>query len=154
MKYSRVMSAGMESIEVSAAEDPLLELAINGGYGEIISVEVGPSEGTDPISEVQELVLYTATGAGSGGTGLTEGVLRGEGTPVGVVTRNHTSTGAGLVEIYHTGYHTGVGWLYMPPADARPMLKAAGTNYFGVYFGTVPDASMTLSVTMVWAEVG
>ena len=154
MNYDRVVAATMESQSVSTVDDPLIELSIPAnGVAEIIRVEVGPSEGADPVDEVQEIALWMGTVAGSGGTALTERIVRGEGTSVGAAVRNVSTIGTGNA-FYRVAYHTQNGWLYLPVPEERPLLKAGGDDIFAVYFPVAPDTAMTLSATIVWGEVG
>ena len=145
----------MESQAVSTADDPVMELQMPANsYAEIIRVEIGAAEGTDPVAEVQEIVMYSATAAGTGGTALTETLVRGEGTISGAALRNLTAAGAGLVEWYFTAFHWQNGWLYLPVPEERYQVKAGGQDNFGFYFPTAPDAATTFSATVVWGEIG
>ena len=155
MNYDRVVAASMESIAVSLIDDPIIELVMPANsYAEIIRVEIGVGEGATPVDEAQEFALYTATAAGTGGTALTEHILNGEGTIVGAATRNRTAPGAGLLEVYHTGFHWQNGWLYLPVPEERIAIKAGAQDVFGFYFPTAPQAATTFSATLVWGEVG
>jgi hypothetical protein len=145
----------MESQTISTVDDALIEVQIPANaFAELISIEIGPAEGTDPVAEVQELALFSTTAAGTGGTALTENVLNGEGTIVGVALRNLTAPGAGLVEWYATAFNARVGWIYEPVPEARYVSAAGAQDNFGFYFPTVPDAGLVLSATIIWGEVG
>ncbi len=155
MNYDRVVSASMESQAVSTADDPIIELQVPANaHAEVIRVEIGAAEGATPVDEVQEFALYVATGIGTGGTGLTENILRGEGTVSITAVRNLTAAGAGVAEVYHTGFHWQNGWLYLPVPEERILLKAGANDHFGLIFPTLPDAATTFSATVVWGEVG
>jgi hypothetical protein len=145
----------MESIAVSLADDPVLEVVMSANtVGELIRIEIGAAEGADPLAETQELALYSATAGGTGGTALTERIVRGSGTISGAASRNHTAPGAGLVEWYHTGFNWQVGWLYLPVPEERYVSVAGQQDAFGFYFPTAPDAATTFSATIVWGEIG
>lgn len=152
--FDRTVAFSMESQSISTADDPLIEVTAEANSAvEIIRVEIGPSEGTDPVDEVQEVALWMGTVAGSGGTSLTGRILRGEGTIVTTADRNVSTLGTGN-DVYHTAYHTQNGWLYLPVPDERIRLKPGGDDIFAVLFPTAPDAAMTLSCTVVVGEVG
>lgn len=154
MNYDRVIAWGMESQAITTADDPLIELTAEANsYFDVLRVEVGPSEGTDPVDEIQEVALWHGTIAGSGGTGLTGRILNGEGTIVTTGDRNVGTLGTGN-DVYFSAYHTQNGWLYLPIPEERIRCKAGGDDIFAVLFPTAPDASMTLSCTVVIGEVG
>lgn len=153
MNYSRIVAGTLESTALTLADDPLLELTCPANaIIEVIRVEVGPSEGTDPVAEVQELALWMGTAAGSGGSAVTERIVTGDGSIVGVCVKNVTTLGTGN-EFYHTAYHTSNGWLYLPVPEERPRLVGGSDDIFAVVFPVAPDASMTISATIVWGEI-
>jgi len=155
MNYDRVVSATMESQAVSLVDDPVIEVVMPANsVAELIRVEIGAAEGAAPLDEVQEVVIYSATATGTGGTGLTEHLVRGEGTISGAASRNHTAPGAGVLEWYFSGFHWQNGWLYLPVPEERPLLKSGGDDVFAVLFPTAPDAAMVVSTTIVWGEIG
>lgn len=155
MNYDRVVAATMESQAVSLVDDPVIEVVMPANsIAELIRIEIGAAEGTDPVAEVQELCLYSATAAGTGGTALTARRLRGEGTINGSATRNRTAPGAGLIEWYFTAFNWQTGWLYLPVPEERYLSKAGDQDVFGFYFPTAPDAATTFSATIIWGEVG
>jgi hypothetical protein len=155
MNFDRVVSAVMESQSISTADDPLIELQMPANsMAEIIRVEIGAAEGTDPVAEIQEIQLYLNDAVGTAGTGLTENIIRGEGPIVGVALRNLTAAGATPTEFYGTAFNARTGWLYLPVPDERPLLKAGGEDNFGVLFPTAPDVAMTFTLTVMWGEVG
>ena len=155
MNYDRVVAASQESISVTLIDDPVIELQMPANtYAEIIRVEIGVGEGVTPVDEAQPVALYTATAAGTGGSAITEQVLNGEGTVVGVALRNLTAPGAGLQEVYFTGFHWQNGWLYLPVPEERIAVKAGAQDNFGFYFPTAPQVATTFSATLVWGEVG
>lgn len=152
--YTRVVTATMESQSISTADAPLIELQMPANsVADIIRVEIGAAEGTDPVAEVQELAFYTATGPGTGGTGLTEHRIRGSGTISGVALRNLTAVGTGPLEVIHTAWNVQVPYLYLPVPEERIRLRAGGQDNFGFLFPTVPDAAITLSATVIWGEI-
>ena len=151
MNYDRVVSYYMESTALTLADDPLIEVTADTGAFEVISVEIGASEGTDPVDEVQEVSMWMGTVAGSGGSPITARVLRGEGTVNSSGDSNVTALGTGN-EFYFSAYHTQNGWLYMPVPEARPLCKSGDNDVFAVLFPTAPDASMTISCTVVVGE--
>ena len=154
MDYDRVVAASMESTSLTLVDDPLLELLCPANaIIEIIRVEVGPAEGTDPVDEIQEIALWMGTAVGTGGGALTERIVTGSGSIVGVAVKNVTAIGTGN-EFYHTAYHTQNGWLYLPVPEERPRLVSGGDDVFAVVFPTAPDAALVTSITMVWGEVG
>ena len=155
MNFDRVVSAVMESQAISTVDDALIEVQFPANTAaEILRVEIGATEGTAPVDEVQELAMFTTTAAGTGGTALTEHLLQGEGTISGVALRNLTAPGAGLLEWYVTGFHLQNGWLYLPIPEERLIIKAGAQDNFGFYFPTVPDAAITMSATIIWGEIG
>ena len=155
MNYDRVVAATMESQAVSTVDDPVIELQIPANaFAEIIRVEIGAAGGADPVAEVQELVMYKGPNAGTGGTALTEVLVRGEGTISGAALRNLTAPGASNKEFYFTGFNWQTGWLYLPVPEERPVIKAGDDDNFGFYFPTAPDAATTFSATIIWGEIG
>lgn len=155
MQYDRVVAATMESQAVSTLDDPVIEVVMAANsFAELIRIEIGAAEGTDPVAEVQEVVIYSATGGGSGGTALTEQLVQGEGTISGAASRNHTAPGTGVIEWYFSAFNWQTGWLYLPVPEERYRSKAGDQNVFGFYFPTAPDAATTFSATIIWGEVG
>ena len=155
--YDRTVSATMESQSVSLIDDPVIEVLMPANtIADLIRIEIGVAEGTDPLAESQEVVIYSATAGGTGGVGLTEHIVRGGvvGDIQGAASRNHTAPGAGLLEWYFTGFHWSFGWLYLPVPEERFTSKAGGQDAFGFYFPTAPDAPVTFSATMIWGEIG
>ncbi len=154
MSYDRVVAASMESTSLTLVDDPLLELLCPANMTiDIIRVEVGPTEGTDPVDEVQEIALWMGTVVGSGGGAITERIVRGSGTIGGVAVSNVTTIGTGN-EFYHGAYHVQNGWLYLPVPEERPQLISGGDDVFAVVFPTAPDAANVISATIVWGENG
>ena len=154
MDYDRTVSGALASTSLSAVDDPILELFCPANVIiDVISVEIGATEGTDPVDEIQEIGLWMGTAVGSGGGAVTERIVRGSGTIQGVCVSNVTTIGTGNLW-YPSGYHTQNGWLYLPTPDARPQLVSGGDDVFAVYFPVVPDAAMVLSATIVWGENG
>ena len=155
MNYDRVVTAQMDNVAVSLVDDPIIELVMGANSNaEIIRVEIGAAQGATPLDEVQEFAMYTATAAGTGGTGLTETILQGGGTILGAATRNLTAPGAGLVEIWQTGFHWQNGYLYLPVPEERIRITSGGQDVFGFYFPVAPDAATTFSATLIWGEIG
>lgn len=155
MQYDRVVSATMESQAVSLVDDPVIEVVMPANtFADLIRIEIGVAEGASPLAESQEVVIYSATAAGTAGVGLTEHLIRGGGTISGAATRNLTAPGAGLLEWYFSGFHWSFGWLYLPVPEERFSSKAGGQDVFGFYFPTAPDAAVTFSATMIWGEIG
>lgn len=155
MNYDRVVSATMESQAVSLVDDPVIEVVIPANaMAELIRIEIGVGEGATPVDETQPVVIYSATSAGTGGTALTEYVIRGGGTVLGAATRNLTAPGAGVLEWYFSGFHWQNGWLYLPVPEERYVSKAGSQDVFGFYFPTAPQAATTFSATIIWGEVG
>ncbi len=154
MDYDRTVAASMESTSLTLVDDPLLELLCpSDAIIEIIRVEVGPAEGASPVDEVQEIALWMGTDVGSGGGALTERIVTGSGSIVGVAVKNVTTIGTGS-EFYHTAYHTQNGWLYLPVPEERPRLIPGGNDVFAVVFPVAPQVAIVTSITMVWGEVG
>lgn len=155
MQYDRTVAATMESQAVSLIDDPVLEVVMGANsFGELIRIEIGAAEGTDPLAEVQEVAIYSATAGGSGGTALTERLVQGEGTIMGAASRNHTGPPTGIIEWYFSGFHWQNGWLYLPVPEERYRSKAGDQDVFGFHFPTAPDAATTFSATIIWGEVG
>ena len=154
MNYDRIVAATLESTSLTLVDDPLLELLCPANMTiDIIRVEVGPTEGTDPVDEVQEIALWMGTVVGSGGGALTERIVRGSGTIGGVCVKNVTTIGTGN-EWYHAAYHVQNGWLYLPVPEERPQLISGGDDVFAVVYPVAPDAAMVVSATIVWGENG
>ncbi len=154
MSYDRVVSGALASTSLSAVDDPILELLCPANMTiDIIRVEIGPTEGTDPVDEIQEIGLWMGTAVGSGGSAVTERIVRGSGNIGGVVVSNVTTIGTGNLW-YPSAYHTQNGWLYAPVPDEMPQLVSGGDDVFAVYFPVVPDAAMTISAVIVWGENG
>jgi hypothetical protein len=151
--YVRVVSAALESVSEADVDDPIIELTCPANAMiEIIRVEIGPAEGASPVDEVQELALWMGTIAGTGGSAMTETILRGDGTISGSALSSLTALGTGNI-IYATAYHTQNGWLYLPVPEERPQLIGGGDDIFNLHFPTVPDAALVSSTTIVWGEV-
>ncbi len=154
MNYDRIVSAGLASTSLAAVDDPILELLCPANMIiDIIRFEIGPTEGTLPVDEIQEIGLWMGTAVGSGGGTVTERIVRGSGTIGGVAVSNVTTIGTGNLW-YPSAYHTQNGWLYEPVPEARPQLVSGGDDVFAVYFPVVPDAAMVISATLVWGERG
>ena len=154
MNYDRVVAGTLESVSLTLADDPLIELLCAANdIIEIIRVEVGPAEGAAPVDEVQELALWMGTAVGSGGAAITERIITGSGTIGGVAVSNVTTIGTGN-EFYHTAYHTQNGWLYLPVPEERPRLVSGGDDVFALVFPVAPDAAIVTSATIVWGEIG
>jgi len=155
MQYTRVVSATQESTAVSLVDDPVIEVVMPANScAELIRIEIGVGEGAAPIDEAQPVAVYSATAAGTGGSGLTEHLLSGSGTILGAATQNLTAPGAGILEWYHTGFHWLNGWLYLPVPEERFSSIAGGQDVFGFLFPTAPQAATTFSATIVWGEIG
>lgn len=153
MNYDRVVSAVMESQSISLVDDPLIEVVMPANtIAELIRIEIGAAEGADPVAEVQEVMIYSTTAAGTGGTALTEHLINGSGTISGAATRNLTAPGAGLLEWYGTAFHAQNGWLYLPVPEERYKSNAGSQDNFGFYFPTAPDQATVYSATIVWGE--
>lgn len=153
-QYDRVVAAMMESTAFTAANTGVIELQVGASVmAEIIRIEIGAAEGTDPVAETQELAFYVNDAAGTG-TAVTEAALNGSGTIQGVAISNVT-VGATPTEIWFTGFHWSTGYLYLPVPEERIQIKGGSTtDNFGFYFPTAPDASTTFSATLVWGEIG
>ncbi len=140
---STAFSTAIGIIEIQAGANSIIE---------IWRVWVGPSEGTDPVDEVQEIGLYRSDTVGTG-TAMTEQEIQGGGDAVASAVAISTVTRGGTPEeLFYDAYHTQNGWLYLPVPEERPRLVSAGEDNFGVWFPVAPDASMTLSAGIVWAE--
>ncbi len=154
MNYDRVVAATLESTSLSLIDDPILELLCPANMTiDILRVEIGATEGATPLDEVQEIALWMGTVVGSGGSAVTERIVRGSGTIGGVVVSNVTTIGTGN-DWYHTAYHTQNGWLYTPIPDEMPQLVSGGDDVFAFLFPTAPDAAMVVSATLIWGENG
>ena len=152
--YDRVVAATLESTSLTLVDDPLIELLCPANMTiDIIRIEIGAAEGTDPVDEVQELALWMGTAVGSGGGALTERIVRGSGTIGGVAVSNVTTIGTGN-EYYHTAFHLQNGWLFLPVPEERPQLISGGDDVYAFVFPVAPDAATVLSATLVWGENG
>jgi hypothetical protein len=119
---------------------------------EIIKAWVGPAEGTDPVDEVQEIGFYRNDATGTG-TAMTEQEIQGGGDATSGVTAISTVTiGATPEDFNFDAYHVQNGWLYLPVPEERVQVQSGGQDNFGIWFPVSPDASMTVSAGIIWAE--
>lgn len=143
----------MLSTAFTTADKGIIELSVGASVmADIIRIEIGPAEGTDPVAETQELAFYLNDASGTG-TAIVEQVLQGSGTIGGVAVSNVTE-GATPTEFYATGFHWSVGYLYLPvPEERFRLVGGSSVDNFGFHFPVAPDASTTFSATLVWGEI-
>jgi len=154
--YNGIYSATSDSDAFSAAGS-IIELQVPANVQiEILRAWVGPAEGADPVAEVQEISLYVNDAVATGGTGLTEQELRGSlDATSSVVALAAPTIGATPVDLMFDAFHVQNGWLYLPVPEERVRIAGGTTNdNVGLRFPVAPDASMTFSYGMIWAELG
>jgi hypothetical protein len=155
-QYNGIFSATSDSDAFSAAGS-IIELQVPAATRiEILRAWVGPAEGTDPVSEVQEISLYVNDGPATAGTALTEQELRGSTDATSAVAALAAPTIAATpVDLIFDAFHVQNGWLYLPVPEERVTIMGGTTNdNVGLRFPVAPDASMTFSYGMIWGELG
>jgi hypothetical protein len=136
-------STGIGIIEIQAAASSIIE---------ILRAWVGPAEGAAPVDEVQEVAVYRSDTVGTG-TAMTEQAIQGGGdgasgaTAISAVTRGGTPE-----ELLYDAYHVQNGWLYLPVPEERFRIVSGGEDNIGIWFPVAPDAAMTISAGIIWAE--
>ena len=156
MQYNAVYSATSDSDAFSAA-GTIIELQVPAATVlELIRAWVGPAEGTDPVSEVQEISIYLNDGPATAGTALTEQEIRGSTDAASAVAALAAPTIAATpVDVYFDAFHVQNGWLYLPVPEERILIVGGTTNdNVGLRFPVAPDASTTFSYGMIWGEIG
>lgn len=157
MNYNGVYIATDPSRSISADEAVLIELQVPAAIQmELIRFWIGPSEGADPVAEVQELCLYLNDGPATSGTALTENKVWGSvDATASVVAVANPTIAATPVDYMFDAYHVQNGWLYLPQPDERIRVAGGTTNdNLGVRFPVAPDAAMVISCGAVWGEIG
>jgi hypothetical protein len=140
---SVAFTTGIGIIELQAAANSQIE---------IWRAWVGPAEGTVPVDEVQEIGWYRGATGGTG-TGLPEQEIQGTGDAVATaVSLRNVTIGASPENMWFDAYHTQVGYLYHPIPEERLKIGSGGMDNIGMWFPVAPDASMTISAGIVWAE--
>lgn len=136
-------STGIGIVEIQAAANSIIE---------IWRAWVGPAEGATPVDEVQEVGIYRSDTAGTG-TAMTEQELQGGGDATAAATAVSAVTIGGTAEnLIFDAYHTQNGWLYLPIPEERVRGVSGGEDNLGIWFPVAPDAAMTISAGIVWAE--
>lgn len=156
IRYNGVYSAVASSIAATGA-GPLIELQVPTNVQvDILRIWVGAAEGTDPVAEVQEVYIYGNDAPTTGGSAMTEQIIRGSTDAAsGVVAVQGGSQGATPTTLYRDGYHVQNGWLYLPVPDER-IRTVGGSSIDNVGLGlpVAPDQSMTISCGIIWGEIG
>lgn len=154
---TKVYSAIMPSQSVSTADDPLIELQLGSNVSiTILRAWIGAAEGTDPVAEVQEVEIYSGPNVGTAGTALTEQPLSDQEASSVTALRNLTDKGAGSFALYRDGFHLQNGWLYLPVPEERITLVGGSADpgdNIGISFPVAPDAAITISAGITWAEI-
>ena len=156
MYYNGVYTAIVES-SVASGAGPLIELQVPSNTQiEIIRAWVGAAEGDNPVDEIQEVYLYGNDAAATGGAAMTELALQGGNDATSAVTAlSGPAQGATPTTMHRDGFHTQIGWLYLPYPDERIRIAGAGTiDNIGMGFPIAPDASITISAGITWGELG
>lgn len=153
MQYTRIGHAAAESVSGSLADNPLIELSIPSGViAEILRVEISPNQAAT-APDPTPFQFYTTTGAGSGGTAITEQKIRGDGTLSVSALHTLSTKGAGVDEYSWSALQWDVGFLYLPVPEERFLIPAAGQDFFGVCWNQAVGATVEYTVSVVWGEI-
>lgn len=147
----RMYSASFEDVAVTAVQD-LFELTAASNVAVVIH-EIELSQITQAASELLQIKLHRGTSSGSGGTAASEIALDpGMPTADSAVEINNTtqSVETNLLRVDH--WNVVNPYLYVPTPETRILVPGAGL--FIVELETAPGASMTMSGTLIWEELG
>ncbi len=153
MQYDRIVEAAIESQAETALDDPLLEItAAANVFIDILEVNIGAHEGaTTP--DPTPYAFYTATAAGTGGSTVTEAIVRGKGTIGGVALSGLTAPSATGYREFPQGaivWEIGAHHLWIP--EARFEVIGGGQDFFGIVYLAAPSATPTSTVKVTWGE--
>lgn len=151
----RVYTASFADVSVSAVQDLLAVYTGSGKVVQIHSVELAQKTAT-AVGNLS-LTFKRATGgftAGSGGSTPTAiPVNPGDAAATATVHANDTTqlTGGTEVVLYATAVNVVNGWLYLPPAEDRPVIGLSSA--FVVSLNTAPGSAETFSGQITFAEL-
>ncbi len=154
--YNGIFSVIGEAIVASGA-GPLIELQVPSGTQiEIIRMWIGAAEGDVPVDEIQEVYIYGNDAPTTGGAALIEQEIRGAADATALtVAIQGGSQGATPVTLYRDGFHTQIGWLYLPVDDERiRVVGGSAIDNIGLGFPVAPDTTLTISGGITWGELG
>lgn len=147
----RMYSATMQGVAVAAAQD-LLEISAPAD-AIVVLHEVAISQDASETSEQLPFQIHTISGSGSGGSSVTA-VPMEQGGPAfgGTVERNNTSRAGAYQVLYRKSENILNGFHYLPTPEGRPAIKPSESLVIGLE--SAPSASLTMSVTAIFEEVG
>ena len=146
--YSGIYSVMLEGVSISGA-DTLLEVVASADQSvELLRIEVAQDSST--TSTMQEIAIQTFSATGTG-TAETPTKHNPSSAAAGSTAKSAiTVEGAGAAVIYRSAFNILNGWLYLPVPEERFVFN--GGDVFGVTFIVAPDAAITTSATLTFAE--
>lgn len=148
----QMYSASFSAVAVSAAQDLFEILAPSTGIVRIHEVRI--SQITKTTSEMLRLTIQRNSGSGSGGSTPTKYPLEvGMAAAEATIEANNTSRAAGATILVNMMWNVVNGeYVYLPIPEDRITISPSG--YATVGLETAPAASMTMSGTIIWEEIG
>lgn len=147
----RVYTAKLARTAVSAGPRTLIELtAHTNRIVEVLRLEIGQSE--SETSTMEEVRLVRKSGAGTG-TAHTPTPMIASDTAFGGTCRvDCTAEGTVSDELYAIPFNILNGLLWVPTPEER--IIVAGAGIFGIQLVEAPEASIDISATLVFKEIG
>ncbi len=153
MQYDRVAEATIQSLAEADADDPLLEIRVSvTAVLDILEVTIGPHEGAT-APDPTPYAFFTASSGGTAGNPVTEVLVRGKGSIVGVAQSQLTAPGVSDYREFPQGaipWEVGVNHLWLP--EARFEVWSGGQDFFGIVYLAAPSATPTTTVKITWGE--
>jgi hypothetical protein len=148
----QMYSASFSAVAVTAVQDLFELLTPATGIAKIHEVRI--SQITKTTSEMLRLTIQRNSGSGSAGSTPTKYPLEVGGAAAEcTIEANNTSRGAGATVLVNMMWNVVNGeYVYLPIPEDR--IVVSPSSYVTVGLETAPAASMTMSGTIIWEEVG
>lgn len=151
---SGMYAAVAEEVAVTAAQDLFQYVAPSDAVGVIHSIYITQSSDAGDSESEQLNVLYHRGGTnGSGGTTVTPAPLQlGASAAGGTVEANNTTQSTEGVLIHSSSFNVMAGYQDIRTPETR--IYVSPSDIFNIELQTTPADSLTVTITVVFEEIG